>query len=71
MSYVPIYVACGGNEEDAFDDFVAKKILRKLDGKDIFKVASSLPSFLDALNQAFGINKMLRCKKYLKRFEVR
>ena len=71
MSYVPIYVACGGNEEDAFDDFISKKILRKLDGKDIFKVASALPSFLDSLNHAFGVNKMMKCKKYLKRFEVK
>ena len=71
MNYVPIYVACGGKEEDAFDDFVTKKILRKLDGKDIFKVASALPSFLDALTQAFGVNKLPRCRKYLKRFEVK
>lgn len=71
LSYVPIYVACGGDEDEAFDDFVSKKILRKLDGKDVFKVSSALPSFLDSLNHEFGRDKMVKCKKYLKKFEIR
>ena len=70
-NYVPIYVACGGSEEEAFDDFVAKKILRKLESKDALKVSSAIPSFIDGLNAAFGKGKMKKCRKYVERFEVK
>lgn len=71
LNYVPIYVACGGTSDDAFDDFVAKKILRKLDTKDVLKVSSNLQSFLDDLDKAFGQEKMHKSRKYLSRFELR
>ena len=70
-NYVPIYVACGGSEEEAFDDFVAKKILRKLESKDTLKVSSAIPSFIDGLNVAFGKGAMPKCRKYVERFEVK
>ena len=70
-NYVPIYVACGGSEEEAFDDFVAKKILRKLESKDALKVSSAIPSFIDGLNVAFGKGEMNKCRKYVERFEVK
>ena len=70
-NYVPLYVACGGNEDEAFDDFVAKKILRKLESKDTLKVSSAIPSFIDGLNVAFGKGAMPKCRKYVERFEVK
>ena len=30
-SYIPVYVACGGEELEALDDILAKKVLRKLE----------------------------------------
>ena len=69
--YVPVYVACGGNELDGFDDFVSKKILRKLEGKDALKISSSITPFKDELNMTFGKENMTKCKKYLETFEIK
>ena len=69
-TYVPTYMACGGKEEDAFDDFVSKKILRKLEGKDSLKINSSIGPFIDEINTEFGKENMLRCKEYVSKFQI-
>ena len=70
-AYVPVYMACGGEEDKAFDDFVAKKILRKLEGKDALKVSNAVQPFLDKLNAEFGKDKMLYSKEYLSHFLIK
>ena len=70
-AYVPIYMACGGDEDKAFDDFVAKKILRKLEGKDALKVSNAIQPFLEKLNSEFGKDKMLLSKEYLSHFLIK
>ena len=70
-AYVPVYMACGGEEDKAFDDFIAKKILRKLEGKDALKVSNAVQPFLDKLNAEFGKDKMLYSKEYLSRFLIK
>lgn len=68
--YVPIYEACGGTSEEAFDDFVTKKILRKLEGKDALKLNSAIAPFIDNLNLSFGKDKMLKAKEYVSKFQI-
>ncbi len=70
-NYIPIYIACGGEEMEAFDDFVYKKILRKLENKDALKVSNAISPFIEELNKIFGTNEMKKSKKYLTRFEVK
>ena len=70
-AYVPIYIACGGDEDKAFDDFVTKKILRKLEGKDALKVSNAIQPFLEKLNSEFGKDKMLLSKEYLSHFLIK
>lgn len=69
--YVPTYVACGGSEDEAFDDFVAKKILRKLEGKDALKVNNSINAFLERIDQDFGKDSLTKCRAYLSTFQIK
>ena len=39
-AYVPIYIACGGTENEALDDILAKKVLRKLESQNPVYVKS-------------------------------
>ena len=51
-SYIPVYVACGGDELEALDDILAKKVLRKLESKNpvyVRNAASALSLYLDEL----------------------
>ncbi len=70
LRYVPIYVACGGSKEEAFDDFVAKKILRKLEGKDFLKLSTQVKPFIDKLNLNFGSENMKKCKEYVSKYNI-
>ena len=69
--FVPVYVACGGNEEDAFDDFVSKKILRKLEGKDALRISNSINPFIEELNANFGKDSLHKSKAYLENFLIK
>ena len=70
-TYVPVYVACGGKEEDGFDDFVCKKILRKLESKDALKVNNAIVPVLERIESEFGKDNMKRSKEYLLRFQIK
>lgn len=69
--YIPTYIACGGSEDDAFDDFVCKKILRKLEGKDALKVNNSINAFLERIDQDFGKDSLKMCRSYLSTFQIK
>ena len=71
QTYVPVYIACGGDEDTAFDDFVAKKILRKLESKDALKVSNAVSPFIEKLNLEFGKDKMKLCKEYLDHYLIK
>ena len=68
-SYIPVYVACGGDELEALDDILAKKVLRKLEMQNpiyIKNEADGLCAFLDNL---FGEDKMKLCKSFMARLQ--
>ena len=69
-TFVPVYVACGGTKEEAFDDFVAKKILRKLESKDVLKISSKVKPFIDQLDILFGNENMKQSKEYVSKFNI-
>ena len=64
-SYVSLYMACGGKELDALDDILSKKVLRKLEYKEVPKVRDEIDGLIDFLNKTFGEYKLKRCVKYL------
>lgn len=68
-SYIPVFVACGGDELSAIDDILAKKVLRKLEMQNpiyIKNEAEGLCAFLDNL---FGQDKMVICKAFMARLQ--
>ena len=67
--YVPVYVACGGTELEAIDNILAKKVLRKLESKNLVYVRNTADSLCTFIDELFGDDKMVMCKEYIKNFE--
>ena len=67
--YIPVYLACGGDEIDALDDILSKKVLRKLEAQNPIYVRNSAPELCSYLDELFGYDRMKLCKEYLRRFE--
>ena len=64
-TFVPVYVACGGQELEAIDYFIAKKILRKFDQLNISLIRDEIDPFISYLNKEFGNGVMKECIDYL------
>jgi len=67
--FVPVFVACGGDEISAVDYFIAKKILRKFEQLNISYIRDELDPYIEFLNNTFGKNKMKECIEYLLRLK--
>ena len=59
--YVPIYVACGGTEDEALDDIIAKKILRKLEAQSPIYVKTHSEELIAKFDEIFGQDVMVNC----------
>ena len=67
--YVSAYGSCGGSEEEAIDDMVAKKIMRKLETQNPVYVRNSIDGLLATIEEVFGQDKMEITKEYLRHLE--
>ncbi len=67
--FVPVYVACGGDEVEGVDYFIAKKILRKFEQLNISYIRDEIDGFVKFLNDNFGEGKMAECIEYLLRLK--
>ena len=67
--YVPVMIACGGDEIEAIDDILSKKVLRKLETQNPIYVRNSAEGLKMQLDEIFGRDKMLKCKAYLTHLE--
>ena len=67
--YIPIYVACGGEEIEALDDILSKKVLRKLEAQNPVYIKNEVDGFCDYLDDLFGQDKMKLCKAYVQRIK--
>ncbi len=67
--YIPVYLACGGDELDALDDILSKKVFRKLEAQNPIYVRNSVQELCGVLDELFGYDRMKLCKDYLRRFE--
>ena len=68
-NYVSVYVACGGEELDALDDILCKKVLRKLMSLNAAYVRSEASAFCRFLEDLFGEGRMIRCCQFMKQIE--
>ena len=67
--FVPVYVACGGDEIAGVDYFIAKKILRKFEQLNVAYIRDEIDPYIDFLDKTFGKNKMKECTEYLLRLK--
>ena len=68
-SYVPTFLACGGDELDALDDILSKKVFRKLETQNPIYVRNNVEALSSFLDELFGYDAMKLCKSYLTKFE--
>ncbi|MDD2504943.1 MAG: hypothetical protein PHF21_01570 [Bacilli bacterium] len=68
-TFVPVYVACGGDEVEAIDYFIAKKIFRKFEQINILFIRDEIDPFISYLNKTFGNGKMKECIEFLERIK--
>ena len=69
-NYVPVIVACGGTELSALDDIMSKKVLRKLEAKNMVYVKSAAPGLISFIEELFGDEEMMLCKEYIEQIEI-
>jgi len=67
--FVPVYVACGGDEISGIDYFIARKILRKFEQLNISYIRDEIDGYVEFLDNTFGKDKMKECKEYLLRLK--
>lgn len=63
--FVPCFIACGGEEIQAIDFIVAKKVLRKFESLSLGFMKDELTKFSTYLDRTFGKNMMPICKQYV------
>ena len=67
--FVPVYVACGGDEIAGIDYFMAKKVLRKFEQLNISYIRDEITPYIDFLDKTFGKGKMKECIDYMMRLK--
>ncbi len=65
--FVPVYVACGGEPEEAIDHILATKIFRKFEALNISLIRDEIKGLINYLNTLFGKDKMKSSIEFLER----
>ena len=64
--YVPVYVACGGEESAAIDEILSRKVMRKLESQNPIYVKKIAEEFCNYIDDIFGTDKMPLCKEAIR-----
>ena len=67
--FVPVYVACGGDELDGIDYVLATKIFRKFESLNLAMLRDELKELVVYMNKSFGKGKMAESIAYLERLQ--
>ena len=68
-NYIPVYVACGGDELCALDDILSKKVIRKLETQNPIYLRNSAQGLLSYIDELFGQDRMPICKDHIVRLQ--
>ena len=68
-TYIPVYISCGGEELEALDDILSKKVLRKLETQNPIYLRNSAEGLLQYFDELFGQDSMPLCKAFVHRLE--
>lgn len=64
-SFVPVYVACGGNEKEGVDYMLATKVFRKFESLNLSLIRDEIRPLLTYMDNLFGKGEMKECAQYL------
>jgi hypothetical protein len=67
MTYIPVYLACGGEELEALDDILSKKVMRKLEAQNPVYLRGEAEGLINTLDEIFGPDRMPECKDRINR----
>ena len=67
--YIPVYIACGGEELEALDDILSKKVMRKLETQNPIYLRNASEGLVSYLDELFGIDSMPQCKAFIRRMQ--
>ena len=68
-TYIPVYIACGGEELSALDDILSKKVIRKLESQNPIYFKNTAQDLVAYMNELFGEDAMPLCKDYINRIQ--
>jgi hypothetical protein len=63
--FVPVYVACGGTEEDGMDYIFANKVLRKFESLNLAFLQDELDELIAQIKKTFGRNSFEESQKMI------
>ena len=69
-TYVPIVIGCGGEELEALDDILAKKVMRKLGMQNPVYIRNQADRFCSYMAELFGEDGMPQCKAVVQRLKL-
>lgn len=67
--FVPVYVACGGTENEAIDYILATKVFRKFESLNLSLIRDEIRGLIAYLDKLFGKDEMQECIAFLKRLQ--
>ena len=68
-TYIPVFIACGGDELVALDDILAKKVIRKLETQNPIYLRGAADGLLAYLDDLFGPEHMTACREAITRLK--
>jgi predicted transport protein len=68
-AFVPVYVACGGTENEALDYMVARKIFRKFEGLNLPFLQDEINDLSKLITKLFGKDEFVECQEFLTRIK--
>ena len=68
-TFTSVYMACGGDEIEAIDYFLSKKVLRKFEQLNIALIRDEIDEFVKYLDKEVGKGKMKECISFLERLK--
>ena len=67
--FVPVYMACGGDETEAVDYILATKVFRKFESLNFSLIRDEIRGLIDYLDKLFGKGKMKESIAFLLRLQ--
>lgn len=67
--FIPVYVACGGTEDDGLDYVFANKILRKFESLNLSFLRNELEDLITQMGKIFGKNAFQESVKFVRNLQ--